>query len=414
VSAAIPTVGVVEWSLGGGGTAAAEPPTSAKIVYTLKNAAPSVQNRGGEAPVPLAKPHYRTLLLGLKQGRDYTFHIEATRAGATCASAEYALPTTGAFADSPEVTVDVAQPGARQPGFIVTSSGVTSPDAAFILDADGDVVWYFGGPINTTRALLDYEGENMWMIALNLVNEGGQMRYVSLDGARRDDDVAGLENAHHDFTVMPGGKVAALVWRGTTVDPESDVVVRSPDGAVTTAFTVGRNLYLADSFHANAIHYLPSDGGFTIADRNPNVFVKVGATGALDWQVGGSCAGAPAGPRCAARDWQVVHGHHLLDGGTFLAFNNGPIDAPGHVFEFALSTAPGAFGATVVKDSAGTAASNNLGDVQRLPGGHTLVTYATDGKIVELDPAWNVVQTFRVNVGYASWRPTLYGPPPRP
>ncbi len=54
-----------------------------------------------------------------------------------------------------------------------------------------------------------------------------------------------------------------------------------------------------------------------------------------------------------------------------------------------------------------------MGDVQRLPGGNTLVTYSTDAKIVELDSSWNEVQTFSARVGYTSWRPTLYGPPPR-
>ena len=39
------------------------------------------------------------------------------------------------------------------------------------------------------------------------------MRYVSMDGEQEQRNVAGLEHAHHDFTVMPGGKVAALVWR---------------------------------------------------------------------------------------------------------------------------------------------------------------------------------------------------------
>ena len=61
----------------------------------------------------------------------------------------------------------------------------------------------------------------------------------------------------------------------------------------------------------------------------------------------------------------------------------------------------------------GSAASTNLGDAQRLPGGNTLVTYASDGKLVELDASWNEVQTFAVRVGYASWRKTLYGPPLR-
>ena len=54
-----------------------------------------------------------------------------------------------------------------------------------------------------------------------------------------------------------------------------------------------------------------------------------------------------------------------------------------------------------------------MGDVQRLPGGNTLVTYTTDGTIVELDPSWNEVQTFSGRFGYSNWRPTLYGPPLR-
>ena len=108
--------------------------------------------------------------------------------------------------------MSVAQAAKREPGFIVTSSGTFVPDSAFIIDADGEIVWFFPGPVDTTRAQMDYEGNNMWMIALNLENEGGEMRYVSMDGAQSQLNVPGLEFAHHDFTVMPGGKVAALVW----------------------------------------------------------------------------------------------------------------------------------------------------------------------------------------------------------
>jgi hypothetical protein len=407
LSAVIPTVGIVEWSLMGGA------PASAKIVYTLQGAATSTLNRGGEAPVSLASPNYRTLLLGLKQARNYTFHIEAVRDGQTCVSPEYALPTTGSFATPPSVSVAVAQPDAREPGFIVTSSGFFTPNSAFIVDADGEIVWSADAPLNTTRALMDYEGDNMWMISLNLDNEGGEMRYVSMDGAQGEQNVAGLENAHHDFTVLPGGKVAALVWRVPGIDPESDLVIRSPDGTATTAFTIGSSVYLSDTYHADAIHYLPFDGGFTISDRNPNLIVKVSATGTPQWQLGGSCAGAPAGTRCSPQSWLVNHGHHLLQDGTFVLFNNGENDF-NHVREFDLAATPTSFTATPVKDYTGTGTGNTLGDVQRLPGGNTLVTYSMEGKIVELDPSWNEVQTFSVRVGYSSWRPTLYGPPTRP
>jgi len=407
LSSAIPTVGVVEWSLAGA------PPSSAKVVYVLSDASDSTLNRGGEAPVNLGQPNHRTLLLGLKQSKDYTFHIEASRNGQTCRSQDYVLPTTGRLANSPTpVTVKVAQADKRRPGFIVASSGASLPSSAYIIDADGDLVWWSPAPQNPTRAQMDYEGENMWMVSLNLTNSGGEMRYVSMDGEQEQRDVPGLEYAHHDFTVMPGGKVAALAWSRPGIDPESNLVIRSPDGTVTTPFTIGNNLYRSDSFHANAIHYLPTDDSFTIADRNPNALVKVSASGTPEWQIGGSCEGAPAGGKCAARDWQVVHGHHLLDDGTFMVFNNGYTDRA-HVFEFKVSETPSSFAATVVKDDTGTAASTNMGDVQRLPGGNTLVTYATDGLIVELDSAWNEVQTFSLRVGYSNWRPTLYGPPLR-
>ena len=57
------------------------------------------------------------------------------------------------------------------------------------------------------------------MLSLNLDNVEGEMRYVSMDGEREQRNVAGLDHAHHDFTVMPGGKIAALVWRdpGTSI-----------------------------------------------------------------------------------------------------------------------------------------------------------------------------------------------------
>jgi hypothetical protein len=407
LAAAIPTVGVVEWSLAGAA------PDSAKIVYALAGAAPPTLNRGGEAPVSLTRASNRTLLLGLKQARDYTFHVEAVRGGQTCVSPDYALPTTGRLATPPAVSVAVSQPDAREPGFIVTSSGFFTPNSAFIIDADGEIVWSADAPLNTTRALMDYEGDNMWMISLNLDNEGGEMRFVSMDGAQGQQNVAGLENAHHDFTVMPGGKVAALVWRVAGIDPESDLVIRSPDGTATTAFTIGGGVYLSDSYHADAIHYLPSDGGFTISDRNPNLIVKVSATGAPQWQLGGSCDGAPAGNRCSPQSWLVNHGHHLLPDGTFVLFNNGENDL-NHVRELDLAATPSSFTATPVKDYTGSGTGNTLGDVQRLPGGNTLVTYATEAKIVELDQSWNEVQTFSVRVGYSSWRPTLYGPPARP
>jgi hypothetical protein len=69
----------------------------------------------------------------------------------------------------------------RSHGFIVTSTGIgsgggipgmggggsgtTSDALAFIMDADGDVVWWTAAPSQCSRALMNYEGTDMWMVA---------------------------------------------------------------------------------------------------------------------------------------------------------------------------------------------------------------------------------------------------------
>ncbi len=414
------TVGIVEWSTTLSNLA------SASVVYTLNGAAPGVLNRGGTAPVDLTKSNNRTLLLGLKQASDYSFHIEATDAkGAVCKSPDYGLPTTGLLPEAPLISRTVSQAAAQALGFIVTSSGVTYGNYAIIIDADGEVVWYADGPTQCTRARMDYEGANMWMVAANEDNSTGEMRFVSMDGQTRMTDISGLADAHHDFAVLPG-KIAAMVWATTDIDAESNLVEMNSDGsgAATTVFEIGSNLYLGApstgqsaaplAYHCNSILYHPADDSFTIGDRYPNLYVKVSQAGVLQWQFGGSCANAPAGAsHCVAESWQVNHGHHLLDDGTMLVFNNNTNGSPSDALEFKLSTT-GTLAATPVKDfESGSLTSNVLGDVQRLPNGNTLITYSTDGVILEVDPSWATVQTLTGSYGYADWRATLYGPPPR-
>jgi len=410
------TVGVVEWAVDG-------VPSEAKVVYELEGAPEEVLNRGGEAAVDLTRDNYRTLLLGLKQNSSYRFFIEATVDGEVCVSDAYSLPETGALAGAPSFSVSVDTPEAREPGFIVAASGYTedpeNDGMAFIIDADGEIVWAAPAPPEASRAKLDYEGENMWMLSLNFMGGFGEMRYLSMDGQTGQRDVAGLEPAHHDFTVMPGGKVAAMAWTELSImGPESELLIRSPDGTIETAFLIGENLYLpqGDRFHCNAVHYIEEDDSFTISDRYASVLVKVSSGGEIQWQLGGSCAGAPAGPdKCSAQSWDANHGHHLLVDGSFLIFNNSPRDGgdTSNVLEFDLAQTESSMTASLVKDYAGTTVSGVLGDVQRLPGGNTLITYSDAAQVVEVDTDWQVVQTFSGSVGYAEWRPTLYGPPAR-
>ena len=81
-SGQIPTVGVVEWSLAGAA------PSSAKILFKLKDAPSSILNRGGEAPVDLGKPTLRALRPGrpCNRGSRRGRLARATRSGLRRAS----------------------------------------------------------------------------------------------------------------------------------------------------------------------------------------------------------------------------------------------------------------------------------------------------------------------------------------
>jgi hypothetical protein len=260
---------------------------------------------------------------------------------------------------------------------------------------------------------MDYEGANMWMLSLNVNNDGGEMRYLSMDGKIGQSNITGLSNAHHDFAVLPGGTIAAMVWATTgTQDPESNLIEFSSSGTLKTAFRIGANLYSSSTFHCNSILYHLSEESYTIGDRNPNLYVKVTRGGSPVWQIGGSCTGAPAA-KCAAGSWEVNHGHSFTDAGNILIFNNGQSGAS-HVLEYSISDSS-SFGITSVADFASSFSSGTLGDVQRLPNGNTLITYSNGGTVIEVDPSWSTtpVQTIKGCFGYADWRETLYGPPPR-
>lgn len=400
LSGQIPTVGIVTWSVNLPNL------TQARIEFGLTETGPTMI-----APVDLAEPSYRTLLLGMKSQRGYVFRIIANSGDNVCQSQDYTLTTGALLGNPPNVQHQLMLPGSESRGFIITSVGTGSsaqmgPVPAYIFDTDGDVVWSAPAPANTSRARMSYDGKDMWMMALNVQNMGGGVRRVSMDGLDVE-DIPELSNGHHDFAVLPGGIIAAIVWSGDC----SAIVERMPDGQIVQVVPDVSTLYvpLANDCHTNAINYYPDDT-YTLGDRNPDLFVKISRQGQLIWQFGGN---NPLGPHIMGT-WNVNHGHHMLPDGRFVFFNNGsPMAGTSMVLEYQLDETN--LTATPVWDY--TSPGNNsstLGDVQRLPNGNTLVTFSAAGVIQEVDPERNVVQQFGMtSFGYADFRVSLYGAPLR-
>jgi hypothetical protein len=415
LSATIPTVGVIDWSTDLEGLSAA------RIEFTLNDPKTSEINLGSGGPIDVTGSSHRALMLGLKPQRTYGYRIVATAGDTICTSPDGTL-TTGSAEGAPIVTQTNENAALRANGFIVTSSGYAgSGRKAFIIDADGHPVWWADSPLDCSRALMDWEGATMWMVATNSAGiASGEVRRTGMDGMGAENDIEGLGTAHHDFAVAPGGIVAFLL--GTDASGVSNLVERSPDGTLRTVATLDGTVFktrTAGTWHANSIQYHPTDESYTVGDRNAHAYVKLTRQGELVWQFGPDCEGAPA-PKCASAGAQGDHGHHVLDNGNFLSF---AASSPSSVvYEHRLTETASSLSANLVWSySAPDRFSVVLGDVQRLPNGNTLVVYSTTGWMHEVSEAGELVRIIRVHsattangtFGYANFRETLYGPPIR-
>jgi hypothetical protein len=403
--ATVPTVETVTFSTDLAGV------TSARIDFGLAGSATTMS-----APVNLAEPMYRTWLLGMKPARDYVFRIVATSPAGTCTSQDYTLTTGARASNLPTITRTAGNAAMQDRGFIITSGGVAGGGGggipAYIIDADGDIVWWAAAPGSTSRARMSYDGRHMYMMALNVQANGGEMRRVLMDGTMPENNLSGLSTGHHDFTVLPDNGIAVIIWSNDC----SAIVERSATGQLTTVVANVNTIYQTDpsDCHTNAINYYPSDQSYTLSDRNVNLFVKIRRNGELVWQFGGN---SPRGQAfTVSQSWQVNHGHQLMPDGKFVFFNNGPMGMSGTsaALEYQLNETSWTATKTSWEYRATGVNSPVLSDVQRLPNGNTLVTYSTVGEIHEVSPTGTLIQRLDTqSLGYAEFRKTLYGPPLR-
>jgi hypothetical protein len=414
----IPTVGVVDWSTDLEGLSAA------RIEFTLDDPADNELNVGSGGPISASEPH--ALLLGLKPNRSYTYRLVATAGDKFCVSADQKLQTQP-DPDAPALTLMEGESFAsRADGFVLTCMD----SSALLVDSDGVVVWHNAGATGCSRAHMDWAGEYLWTMGGSAApSDGGSVMRVRMDGSGAE-TIAGLERAHHDFAVLPGGMSAFLLWTADKTKQTSDLVERASDGTLRTVATLdGTTLSTSMStFHANALRYYARDDSYTVSDLYLPGVSKLNRQGEVALQVRGSCATSLL--PCASAQMQGNHGHELLDNGNLLFFavdwpNGSGQKSP--VYEYSFSQDNGELTATLEWTYTSQFSVDHFGDVQRLPNGNTLVTYSIyyppdadpnatvltpDGTIQEVTPMGTIVRSMTGStLGYSSFRETLYGPP---
>jgi hypothetical protein len=382
-AAAPTTVGIVNWST----TIEA---TAAHIEFGLDTM------YGMDAPVDLSEADYRTLLLGMKPDSTYHFRVVASDATVKYASEDNTIQTGPATNAVGIGSFSVTQEEGRERGFIVTSYWAgTGSSVAFILDADGDIVWWhdfgFGG--GTARARMSYNGHDMWAITAN--NQGEPIARVGMDGLNAQ-TYSGTSGSH-DIAAVAGDTMAYLDYSVGC----NDINEIDPSGTVTKVFTA--SAVFGNQCHANALRYSDTEGEYTfsVVDRD---IIRLDRTGNQLWSLAEQVQGG-------VNTWGGVnHGHHLLADSLLIFANRGGANGTSAMIEYDLT------GGEIGRYESGNS-SANLGDVQRLPGGNTLVDFSNDGVIQEVDPSGQVLLEITGpgamnSFGYATWRPTLYGPSP--
>jgi len=377
------TVAVVKWSVSGGGAVSA-----ARIEFGLDT------NYGMTAPVDLTADDYQTPLLGMKPSKTYHYRIVATAGSSTCTSEDYTIQT-GPKASSVSISgFTVSNENARKRGFIVTSYWQGSGSAVpFIIDADGEIVWWSaGGPsAGISRARMSADGKNMWMVVPSL--NGGPVQRVTMDTLEAQ--TYSSTSASHDITPVSGALMAYLDY-GVTCDGITEI---DPSGTTNRVFGA-QGVVPSSGCHSNALRYSQAEDVYTYSDLQSDVYV-ISRTGSVQWRLSERVSGGNSA-------WGgKQHGHHLTDDSILIFANNGGGNNASTVIEYTLQ-------GQLIKEFTSGGFTANLGDVQRLPGGNTLVTYSNGRLIQELDAQGNVVLEIKSassSFGYAEWRDSLYGPP---
>jgi hypothetical protein len=460
-SSKIPTVGIVTFTTSLGDV------QSAKIDFGLTT------GYGMTAPVDLAQPDYRTLLLGMKAAKTYHYRITVSNSSGSCPSGDYTVET-GAMANGlPRVTVSPATSSASglSGGFLITGqfiTGVGSAGApAYILDADGDYVWWFNIDGDVSNAQMSYDGAHMW---INSVNVGAgatggtgraRVHRVSMDGLV-DEDLSGvLAGQNHQLTIEPDETVAFYAYGANGCD---DIKEYDPStGTVRTVVNAqtAQQLDTGTRCHLNNIQYSQPDDALVFSDLDSSAIVKVKRTdGSVIWNLNGAHRTLNGMPWTGGQ-----HGIDLIDPTRILFFannNGGTIGIPGGLLdggipgdlpdggfpdggipgfpdggfpggggpdgsdgssggstaiEMVLDTAA-ATATTVWSYTANPAIANMvMGDVQRMPNGNTVVAFSTKGVLHEVSADGSLLQAWTwpagSTFGYIQKRSTLYGPPPR-
>jgi hypothetical protein len=376
----------------------------------LDSASPAVPWLGDSALVPV---------LGLLPDTTYTVQVVAYGTGRTAEGDTLTLRTGALPADLPRYVASGVDPS---PGYVAFAAG----KYGLVMDNTGRVVWYhwfeYGAglsfaaqptgrfvarpatpqptdphpwveidPLGTVTRTLDC-ARDLEPRLHDMIAELDGSYWLMCDDTRLVDlsALGGLANAVVTGTAVQhvsAGGVLLFEWT-----PFDHFDIADLDAASRSGATVNWT-------HGNSLDLDP-DGNLLVSFRNLSEITKIDTqTGQVLWRMGGArnqftFADTPA-PAFARQ-----HGLRLTADGRLLLLDNlgtpGDTRAERYGYDLTAGSARlmGSYGPT-------PAVTVQLGgSVQELPGGRTLVSFGTAGRVQEYDAAGNVVWEIEGNPGY--------------
>ncbi len=387
-------------------------------------------------PVQLGPENgFDQLLLGLKPDTEYRGEVTVETPDGPVASEPFTLATGPVPASLPHLDHTVHDASRMPAGYVVTSV-LAFPSAVVILDDEGDYVWWYqlgneDAPV--TRGQLSRDGEWMLFLVSELVledgaGEGGDQPLVRvrLDGSDRRED--GIPGAHHDFVELPDGSIGAIAHDLREVDDEGvrgdRIVELAPDGTLTEVWSIWDHVAYDPTqvlepgtgwTHANALDYDEAEDAYYLSVRNFGCIYKIDrASGDILWTLGSPDSDFRL-PDGGTHFFALQHQFDVLDEGILVMDNGTDTAAGSRAVEVTLDLSLAAAEPVWTYAADPPLYTFALGDVQRLAGGETMVTWSTAGQIDLVDPAGAPIARWNASVGggigYSTWTEHLPGAP---
>jgi hypothetical protein len=368
-------------------------------------------------------------LLGLKPSRSYDIRLDVLDdQGWVTSETQTAVtgPVPSAF---PSITVE-----GELEGFVATSV-IQAPSIAVVIDGDGDYVWWHqvgegDVPWNhavITRFGLARDGARVCYLAWTPLFPGSDymadrdLVCMDLDGG--DAALTGVPGAHHDFAELPDGTFAVMSHDPQTVDGDDvigDRLLEIGEGTERALWSLWDHHLVdpedlighdQDYSHGNALQYDDVEDVCYLSMRYFDFIVKIDrGTGEELWHLGGEESDFAF---VGDEGMRNQHQFQVLDGGI-LVFDNGEDGATAsRVVEYALDEVAGTAHKVWEYASDPPMDVYSLGDVHRLSGGETLITWSTAGlaEVVEQDGevSWSAALELGSAFGYSRFYESLPG-----